>query len=134
MTEHNRMVEALRTSEARYRSLCSCMDEGFCLIEMLFDEYGRLDDFRFLETNHAFEEQCGISNVLGKRIRELFPALDPHWFDILGQVALTGESIRFEREFKTMNGLFNLLAFRMGDAASRTVAVLFTDTTVRKGA
>ena len=48
-------VTALRESEERYRTLFETMDQGFCVIEMLFDEAGRPFDYRFLEMNPAFE-------------------------------------------------------------------------------
>ena len=35
------------------------MDEGFCVIEMIFDGADHPTDYRFLEVNPAFEKQCG---------------------------------------------------------------------------
>ena len=50
------------------------MDEGFCIIEMLFDENEKPIDYIFVETNPAFEKQTGLNNVVGKIISELIPA------------------------------------------------------------
>ena len=36
--ESKRVVEQLRASEERYRTLFDSVDEGFCIFEMLFDE------------------------------------------------------------------------------------------------
>ncbi len=131
-TEQKRALEFLRKSEERYRSLYCSIDEGFCFIEMLFDEVGQPMDYRFLETNPAFEKQCGMRNVLGKRMKELYPDLESDWFAILGRVALTGNPVRVEKEAKAMNRWFSVYAFRMGDSASRKIAILFTDITARK--
>ena len=82
----------LRESEEKYRALFDSIDEGFCVIEVLFDDADNAVDFRFLEVNPVFEKQTGISNPVGRRIREIVPALEEHWFQIYGQVARTGES------------------------------------------
>ncbi len=44
-----RAAAAAAASEARYRTLFDTIDEGFCVIEMLFDAEGRPVDYRFLE-------------------------------------------------------------------------------------
>lgn len=64
---------ALRRSEERYRTLFESIDEGFCVIEVLFDENDRPIDYRFLETNPMFQQQSGLVQVEGKKIRELVP-------------------------------------------------------------
>ena len=63
--------EGLEASEMKYRSLFDSIDEGFCTIEMLFDEHNKPIDYRFLEVNKAFERQTGIRNAAGKRMREI---------------------------------------------------------------
>lgn len=122
----------LRASEAKYRTLFTSIDEGFCLIEMLFDRDGGPVDYRFLETNPGFEKQTGLHDAAGKRIRELAPNHEEHWFQRFGQVALTGESIRFVNVARDLGGRwFDVYAFRLGGPHSRRVAILFTDITAR---
>src|SRR4029077_4436772 len=75
-TERRRSEEALRESERRYRSLCESIDEGFCVIEVLFDSQQRAIDFVYVETNPAFEKQTGLHGAQGRRILELAPALE----------------------------------------------------------
>jgi PAS domain-containing protein len=94
----------LRASEERYHTLFNSIDEGFCVIEMLFDSDGTPSDYRFLETNPGFEKQSGLHDVVGKRMRELSPQLEAHWFEKFGRVALTGESIRFVDEAHELGG------------------------------
>ena len=102
ITERKRATEALRESEERYRTLFTSMDEGYCIMEMLFDEHDKPVDYRFLEVNPSFEQQCGLHNATGKRIREFYPNLEDYWFELYGKVALTGEPVRYVNEAKTM--------------------------------
>lgn len=73
--QRKRAEAALRDSEARYRTLFSSIDEGFCVIELLFDARGRAVDYRYLDTNPTFEQQAGITEVVGKTALEVTPAL-----------------------------------------------------------
>jgi PAS domain S-box-containing protein len=123
---------ALRSSEERYRSLLSSIDEGFCIIDVLFDGAGRPYDYRFCEINRSFEQQTGLVDAKGKTMRELAPAHEAHWFEIYGRVATTGESIRFENEAKALNRWFDVFAFRVQEEGGQRVAVLFKDITERK--
>ncbi|UXI70526.1 response regulator [Tahibacter amnicola] len=123
---------ALRKSEARYRSLFESIDEGFCTIEMLYDEDGRAVDYRFLEANAAFERQTGLRNPVGQRMRTLAPGQEQHWFDIYNHVAVTGEPLRFEHRAEALDRWFSVYAFRTGEPEQRQVAVLFDDVTERK--
>lgn len=132
ITERRKAEEALRFSEERYRTLFESMDEGFCVIEMLFDDSGKPVDHRFLETNPAFERQSGLVNVQGKRMRELIPNHEEHWFEIYGRVAQTGTPIRFENRAEALQRWYDLYAFRIGQPGSQKVAVLFTNISERK--
>ena len=134
ITDIKRTKQQLQVSEERYRTLFNSIDEGFCVLEMIFDESGKAVDWRYLEVNPAFEKHNGLLNAPGKTVRELLPNLEQHWFDIYGQVALTGEPRRFELPSQALNQWFDLYAFRVGDAQSRRVAVLFTDISERKQA
>ncbi len=133
ISERKRAETALRSSEERYRSLFESMDQGFCIIEMLFDK-GKPSDYRFVETNPMFEKQTGLQHPAGKTVRELVPNLEAHWFETYGKVALTGEAVRFVDGSEAMNRWFDVYAFRLGGRESRKVAILFTDISERKGA
>ena len=132
ITERKRMADELRASEKRYRSLFDSIDEGFCIVEMIFDEHGKPVDFRFEEVNPSFEKQSGLREVLGKRIRELVPQHEAHWFETLGRVTRTGEPVRFANEARGLNRWFDVFCFVADERDHRKVAVLFTDITERK--
>jgi PAS domain S-box-containing protein len=123
-----------RTSEQRYRQLFSSIDEGFCIIEVIFDGTQRPIDYRFLEINPAFQRQTGLDDALGKRMREIAPKHEEHWFEIYGRIALTGEPARFQNEARQLHRWYDVYAFRFGAPDLRQVAILFNDITERKAA
>jgi PAS domain S-box-containing protein len=130
-TERKQAQAELRASEERYRTLFNTMDQGFCTVELLFDEHDAPIDYRFLEMNPAFERHTGLVGALGKTTRDLGLALEPYWYEIYGEVAKTGIPIRFEDHAADMSRWFEVSAFRVGDDESRTIAILFKDITAR---
>jgi PAS domain S-box-containing protein len=134
ITDRKRAEDALRESEERYRTLFNTMDEGFCTIEVLFDDNQNPVDYRFLEVNGAFEKQTGIKDARGRLMRQIAPHHEQHWFDIYGKIALTGESMRFENPAKELHRWYDVYAFRVGLPAQRQVAILFNDITERRQA
>ncbi len=134
ITKRVRSEQALRGSEARYRTLFESIDEGFCVIEMLFDAEDRPIDYRFLEANPVFERQSGFAIKEGVRMRQIAPNHETHWFEIYGRVAKTGEPVRFQNHAEAFDRYYDLYAFRVGEPEQRRVGVLFTDITKRKKA
>jgi PAS domain S-box-containing protein len=125
-------LEDLSASKERYRLLVESLDEGFCVIEIIFTAEGKAADYRFLEVNPAFEKHTGLHDALGKTIRELVPDYDEHWFETYGRVATTGQPIRLEAPSDALHRYYNVFAHRMGGEGSRTVGVLFVDITAQK--
>ncbi len=41
-------------AEDRYNQLLNSMDEGFCVIDVIFDDAGKPVDWRYLETNRQY--------------------------------------------------------------------------------
>jgi PAS domain S-box-containing protein len=124
--------QAIAESEQRYRSLFNSIDQGFCIVEMIFEPNGTPIDYRFLEVNPVFEQQTGLIHAQGKRMRELAPQHEDYWFEIYGRIALTGEPARFENRAEHLQRWFDVYAFRFGEPEKRHVAILFNDITRRK--
>jgi PAS domain S-box-containing protein len=130
ITEIRHTQDRLAASEAKYRSLFESMDEGFCIIEVLFDQQDRPVDFRFLEVNPSFERQTGLEKVAGRTILQLAPDNDPFWVETYGRIALTGEPQRIEHQ--SFGRWHDVYAWRYGRPVDRQVALLFNDVSGRK--
>src|SRR3954453_12306475 len=123
-----------QTEASIYQAAFESVDEGVCLLDVLFDADGRAVDYRVLATNPAFEKQTGLAGAVGKTARELVPALEDHWPEIYGTVATTGQSIRFEQRSDAVGAWFDVFASRVGDPGSHLVAAVFKDVSERRAA
>jgi len=122
---------SLKASEEKYRILFDSIDEGFCIIEMVFDGDGKPSDYRFLEINDSFERQTGMHDAKGKLMRSFAPNHEAYWFEIYGKVAVTGKPVRFTNEAKELNRWYDVYAFPVGEEKTRKVGILFNDITKR---
>lgn len=120
-------------AELKYRTLIESIDDGFCIIEVIFDGE-RAVDYRFLEANAAFVKQTNLTDAIGKRMRDLIPTHEEHWFEIYGRIATTGVPERFENPADALGFYYEVLAFRIGTPKQHHVAVLFRDVSDRRRA
>ena len=125
---------AERDLHQTYRALTDALDEGYCVIEMIFGEAERPVDFRVLEVNPAFEVQTGLTDAVGKRMREIAPDHEEFWYETYSRIALSGVPERFEHRADVLGRWYSVYAFRVGDPAHRRLAVLFNDIGERKRA
>ena len=65
-------------------------------------------------------------------MRTLVPKHEKYWFEIYGNVAITGEPVRFTNEAKALNRWYDVFAFPVGKGKIRKVGILFNDITQRK--
>ena len=134
-TERVLATDRLKLSEERYRLLFEAIEAGFCIIAMQFDASGEPVDFRYISANPAFESQTGLRNVERRSMRELAPEHEEIWYEMLGRVAMTGLSCRFECAAAALgNRWYDVYAFPIDAPELRHVAVLFSEITARKEA
>lgn len=117
----------------RYRQLFESINEGFCIVDVIFEE-GEPVDYRIVEANEAFEQFARVEHAEGRTVNEMGAVLEHSWYERYGQVARTGESFRFQEHVKACGKWFDVFAFRIGENDSNTVAILFDDITERKRA
>jgi len=80
-------------SEEKYRLLCTSMNQGLTLFEIITNEGGQPVDFVFLNINDSFTRLFGYArkDTIGRRVREVVPNIPQMLVDFFGRVALTGE-------------------------------------------
>ena len=120
---------ALRESEERCQMLFNSIDEGFCIVEVIFDGHEKPVDCRFLQINPAFERHIELLGAVGKLMGELVPVPDRFWIETYGNVALTGQSIRTQIRPGQGQRWFDIYAFRVGRPELHQVAIRFSDVT-----
>ena len=120
--------KSLKISREHYFTLFNSIDEGFCTIDVLFDENGKPKDYTLLEMNPAFEKQMGLNKKKDKLVSDTLLDHVDNAFEIYGKIALTGEPIRFLTE-PIMNKWYDVYAFKVGNHESREVALIFNDIT-----
>ncbi|TWA59772.1 PAS domain S-box-containing protein [Azospirillum brasilense] len=120
----------LAESERRFRTLFEAMDEGFLLADVLFDG-DRPVDVRYLEMNPAAQRMVG-EDYVGRRLREISPAFEDHWYEVFGRAARDGESTRTELYAGPLEKWLSFYVFKVGAPEQRRIAVIFRDVTERK--
>lgn len=125
--EHQRAQAAPHPAEEQYRMLFEAMAQGFCIVEVLFDETQQPVDYRFLVTNPAFEHETDLGDVVGQTMRTLRPRHEARWFEVYGHIARTGEPQRFAHVAEQLGRFYAVYAFRIGHPAEHQVAILFSD-------
>ncbi|GAA5513942.1 protein-glutamate methylesterase/protein-glutamine glutaminase [Deinococcus carri] len=131
--ERARAEDALRESEAKYRTLFETMGQGYCELELIRDADGRAVDQLYLELNPAFERLFGIpvAQARGHRASEVMPGLEPSWHAAFDRVARSGVPERLEQEVASYGRWFEVFTYpRGGDR----LTVLYEDVTERKHA
>jgi len=124
-------AKARDESEERYRLLVSQMRQGLALHEILLDDGGRPVDYRFLETNDAFETLTGLrrEEIVGKTVREILPSIEDDWIERYGRVALTGQSTHFENYAQDLGKYYEVDAY---SPKAGQFAVIMNDVTERR--
>lgn len=109
------------------------MTEGFALHEIITDTDGKPIDYRFIDVNPAFEQQTRLrhADLVGRRVLDVLPGLEPFWIETSGKVALTGAAVHFERYSQDLDRWYDVIAYK---PEAGHFAVIFRDITQRKRA
>jgi PAS domain S-box-containing protein len=94
ITERRAAEEAIRTAEARYRSLVDNLSSGVAVYEALRDG----EDFLFVDFNRGAERIANVprEQVLGRSVLEVFPGVRAFGlFDVFQRVWRTGRPEHF---------------------------------------
>ena len=117
---------ALRESEAKYRTMFEEMREGFLVLERVA---GDPVDYRFLAANPAYERHTGLSNPVGRTMREIAPTAEES-FECYRIVEETGLPQTMITQVPEVDRWFEVKASPVERPGQ--IAVLFIDITERK--
>lgn len=114
ITERVETRRKLQESEEKYQLLFSEMLSAFGLWEVIYDARGRPVDGQFLDVNPAFERTAGMTRgeIIGRKVREIWPHIESSWFEDLAETALTGRPVRLENYHRELDRYFLVSAFR----------------------
>lgn len=129
--ERARAERALSLTEMRSQQIFDSIDQGMCIIKMVYDGAGNPIDYIFLHTNAAFANQTGLVNVIGKGMRELAPQHEQIWFDTYARIDRTGVPERFEHRAEALKRFYEVYGFRIDEPEQHTLGVLFKDISSR---
>ena len=130
--DQRRMQEALRASEERLRALFDSMNEAFAIMEAVPGEAGSAVDYRFIETNPAFDRHTGLGDPRGHTMGDLLPGIETNWLERFEHVLHAGEPVQFETYIAALDRWLFVSATRLGSNNRSRLAVVFTDITDRK--
>lgn len=125
--------ELTQKARDKYLSIFNAIDEGFHLVEVIFDENNKAVDLAILEENPAAQRIFGES-FSGKTIKQTHPEYDASRFQVWGEVVRTGEGTRLTRYSDIWKKWFDFHLTKVGGENSNQVAAVFQDITERKEA
>jgi PAS domain S-box-containing protein len=126
--------EIVKRATDKYKTLFETIEEGFCVIEMIYDDRGSAVDLLFHEANPAYERLTGLQNPVGKRMSEVLNNPELQRLNGYDHVVRTGESLRTEQYNAESGKWFRVYASKIGGDNSRQVAIIFDDITESKRA
>jgi PAS domain S-box-containing protein len=126
--------DALRKIEENSnKEFINRLDEGFELLELVFDEQGKVEDFVFLGVNPAYERLTGLkaANIIGKRKKVVAPAAEQRWYDYAIRAVEENKTLGYQYFNPEVNLYFET---EFVPLPPNCIAVLFKDVTERKKA
>ena len=115
-----------------YDDLLNSLDEGFCIVEIIYDAKGNPIDYLYLNSNPAFKKHVNFEDVAGKTVSELVEKPNKEWLKAFGEVAVKGKSIRLQEPNENLGNIWlDLYSFKVGSPESRKIAILFRNITDR---
>jgi PAS domain S-box-containing protein len=92
-SKQKKIADELTKSEERYHDIFESMNEAFMMGELILDEEGNPNDWKYLSVNPAAASGYGMEQeqIENKRFSELFPNTEPPYIKEIGEVVLCGK-------------------------------------------
>jgi diguanylate cyclase (GGDEF)-like protein/PAS domain S-box-containing protein len=91
VSERIKAEQQLKASEEEHRLLIEAMNQGIAIHEVIWDDHGKPVDYRYLSVNAYYEQMTGLKReaIIGKKVSEILPFTEQHWWDAFAKVAVT---------------------------------------------
>ena len=124
-------IEHLKGSKKQYNDLVSSIPKMLKIIELIYDENGKAIDYYYREVNPAFEKLVGKTRtqLIDKRLNEVFEDIDEFWLKTYDQVAKTGVTAKFENYTGKNGQYYEIFAWKIH---TNLVSVIFSNISERK--
>lgn len=107
------------------------MMDAFAVQEVIYDDDGKPENYRFLYVNSAFEKITGLKadDVIGNTVREIIPAMHKKWIELFFSVKTGSGPILFENYINEFDKYFLIKAY---SPEPGKLAAIFRDITQRR--
>ncbi len=121
----------LSKSEERYKALVSEMQQGLVLFQGSDNEEGKVINYKLLDSNASYERLTGLKkeDILSKTLYEIFPNMEKNLIEKIQRVAITGQSVHYQRYIKEKDKYYEAIVYR---PKKLQFAAILTDITERK--
>lgn len=112
-----------------YQAIFDHAQFGFALHEILFNEDGKIDDFRYINVNKAFEELAGRTDLVGQTFGESLKLTREDilsWSEIYGKIEKEGTRLDFEVFSNKLNLWYRVFIFSPSEERLITVFIDIT--------
>ena len=125
--------DLLRRTQQSNAAFINSLPDGFELLELVYDNQGKIVDFVFVEVNAAYERQSGLkaADILGKHKKAVAPAAEQRWYDTAMEAVKTGRTLSYQYHNPATNGYYDAQFIPI---PPNQIAVLFKDITLSKKA
>lgn len=123
-----RQDDGPESADSRYRVLFESMSEGFVVCEAIRGEDGKVCDYWLRDANAAFVNSMRNS-LVGKRIRQIRPAISEEWLQTCDRVLTRGKPARFEYFDEHLQRWFDVHVTRISETE---MGQFYVDITQRK--
>jgi PAS domain S-box-containing protein len=113
ITELKQVELKMIENEKQYKLLFNEMNSGCALFEMIYNNYNEPVDYRYVETNPAYERLTRLKkeDLIGKTARELIPNIENKWVERFGRVAKSGVPEMFEDYIREDDRYYEVITY-----------------------
>lgn len=133
ITERVYFERKLEEWKNHFEKLYHNMNEGFYIIELIFDADNNPVDYFYRKTNPAFEKITGIQEkkIIDKPVTEVFAGHEEilRWIPVFGDIVLNNKSITVEEYVEIIHKNIEISAYPAG---GNFVGVIINDISHRK--